>query len=295
VFLEVRGGPIAFRRAVLSPGDRVRVGRTSLSDFAIADDEQLSQIHWQLSWDGTTCEARDMDGAGGILVGGEQKERAILHRSGAWIRAGRTDFSVFFEDVGEAVPTALGAGRAQEIESAFAFLREVAERGALFAVLDAARTERIVPLLHTAADEFDSLYQGIQAQTMADGAPYLVRFAKESRLLRRLVFEGWGQSWGSYLESRAPLRELRSHFRRLLMVTRESNGQPMYFRFYDPRVLRTFLPTCALRQKEQIFGEVEAFLVAGRDSELVRFAAHEAPAVLTSPQAPMSAGLELDA
>jgi hypothetical protein len=295
VFLEVRGGSMAFRRVVLSPGDRVRVGRTSLADFVIAGDEHLSQLHWELSWDGAVCEVRDLGGAGGMLVGGEPKPHAVLRRSGVWIRAGRTDFSVYFEDVEEAAPTALGAGKAQVVESAFAFLREVAERGALFAVLDAARTDRIVPLLHTATDEFDSLYQGIQAQTMADGAPYLVRFAKESRLLRRLAFEGWGQSWGSYLESRAPLQELRGHFRRLLMATRESNGQPMYFRFYDPRVLRTFLLTCALRQKAQIFGEIEAFLVAGRDGELVRLTAHDAPAVLTSPPAPTSAGLELDA
>ncbi len=269
VFLEVRGGPMAFRRTVLSPGDCVRVGRTSFSDFVIADDDQLSRIHWQLSWDGATCEARDLGRAGGILVGGERKERAVLHRSGAWIRAGRTDFSVYFEDVGEA-PVPLGAGRAQMAESVFALLREVAERGALFTVLDAARTERIVPLLHTAADEFVSLYQGIQAQTMADGAPYLVRFAKESRLLRRLVFEGWGQSWGSYMESAAPLGELRNHFRRILMVTRDSDEQPMYFRFYDPRVLRTFLPMATARQVDRTFGPVARFIAESTGGAGVR-------------------------
>jgi hypothetical protein len=268
---------MAFHRVVLSPGDRVRVGRTSRSDFAVDCDEMLSQRHWELSWDGATCEARALGRAGGMLVDGEPVAHAVLRHSGAWIRAGKTDFSVFFEDVGEAEPAALGAGGAQAAARAFAFLRQVADRGALFAVLDAARTERIVPLLHTAADEFDSLYQGIQAQTMATGAPYLVRFARESRLLRRLVFEGWGRSWGSYLESRAKLEDLRSHFRRILMVTHGSDGRPMYFRFYDPRVLRTFLPIATARQVDEVFGPVDRFFTEEKGGEGVRSFGRPAP------------------
>ena len=69
----------------------------------------------------------------------------------------------------------------------------------------------------------------------------------------------------------------------------------MYFRFYDPQMLRLFLPTCGLRQREQIFGEIEVFLVAGRDGELLRLTAHEAPVFLTSARAPAPAGPELDA
>lgn len=268
---------MAFRRVVLAPGDRVRVGRTSLADFVVDCDERLSQRHWELSWDGVTCQARDLGGAGGMLVDGETTAHAVLRGSGAWIRAGKTDFSVFFEDVGEVAPAALGDGKAQAAASAFAFLRQVAERGALFAVLDAARTERIVPLLHTAADEFDSLYQGIQAQTMAGGAPYLVRFARESRLLRRLVFEGWGRSWGSYLESSATLGELRSHFRRILMVTHGSDQRSMYFRFYDPRVLRTFLPIATVRQVYEVFGPVERFFTEEKGGEGVRSFGRPAP------------------
>jgi hypothetical protein len=251
---------MAFRRAVLSPGDRIRVGRTSLADFVVASDEQLLEVHWELSWDGTTCEAWNLGGAGRLLVGGERKEHAGV-RSGAWIRAGRTDFSVFFEDMVEVSPVGPGdgSGMGGAAQRAFDVLREVAGRGRLFAVLDAASSERVVPLLQRAADEHDSLYQGLLADSAEDVAPYLVRFEKESRLLRRLVLEGWGQSWGSYLESAAKLEELRGHFRRLLMVTRERDGEPMYFRFYDPRVLRAFLPCARVRQVEQVFGPVERF------------------------------------
>lgn len=275
VFLEVRGGPMGFRRATLAPGDRVRVGRTSLSDFVVGADEQLSQVHFEITWDGVTCEVRDVGGAGGISVGGETKGSAAV-RSGAWIRAGRTDFTVFFEDMGEvAADAAVTPGAAQALSQ----LSEAARRRGLYAVLDAAKSERIVPLLHAAADEWDSLYEGLRAETMADGAPYLVALRPESRLLRRLVLEGWGQSWGTYLESPAKLAELRAHFRRILVVTREKDALPMYFRFYDPRVLRGFLPIATARQVEVIFGPVERFFTEAPGGEL-RVFGRSSPGVL---------------
>jgi hypothetical protein len=151
-------------------------------------------------------------------------------------------------------------------------LGEIAGRGRLFALLDAARTDRVLKILQTSADDYSSLYEGVQAEAMADGAPYLVRLERGSRLLPRLLNMGWGESWGIYVESASPLRELRSHFRRLLFVAREQDGQPMYFRFYDPRVLRAFLPIATPRQVEALFGPIERFLVEAEDpGDFIRF------------------------
>jgi hypothetical protein len=45
----------------------------------------------------------------------------------------------------------------------------------------------------------------------------------------------------------------------------------MYFRFYDPRVLRLFLPACTARQRSELTGtEIERFLVEGLEAEPVR-------------------------
>lgn len=280
VFLEVRGGPMTFRRAVLSRGDRVKVGRTSLSDFAVAGDEHLSQVHFEISWDGQVCEVKDLGGAGGLLVGGEVKQSAVV-RSGTWLRAGRTDFSVFFEDTKDEPPPLAGVA---EAERAFSFLAEIASRNRLFAVLDAAREERVVPFLRTAVDEYDSLYEGLRAETMEDAAPYIVHFGEDSRLLRRLVLTGWGSSWGTYMESPEPLRELRAHFRRILVVTREKDALPMYFRFYDPRVLRGFLPIATTRQIEVVFGPVERFFTEAPGGELRAFSRRAAGVLEASGQ-----------
>ena len=53
------------------------------------------------------------------------------------------------------------------------------------------------------------------------------------------------------------------------MVNSEETGEEVYFRFYDPRVLRVFLPTCSVRQKAELFGEIRSFLLEGPASELL--------------------------
>lgn len=263
VVLEVRRGPPGACRAVIAPGQRLRVGRTSFADLRIPDDDMLSREHWEIAWDGSVCEVRDLGGLGGILVGGEPRERAAV-RSGAWIRAGRTDFSVYFEDDRAAAPAPERAG---QVEYALSYFRPIAAGGGLFAVLDAAKKDGLLRLLRTSIDPFVSLYDGLRSETEEDGAPYLVRFERQSRLLPRLLGEGWGQSWGIFLESDAPLGEARAHLRRLLVVTREADRRPMYFRFYDPRVLRAFLPIVTPRQKSGFFGPVRRYFAEGPEGD----------------------------
>ena len=55
-------------------------------------------------------------------------------------------------------------------------------------------------------------------EALADVAPYLVRFRKDSGLLSRLVEEGWGRSWGVFFTSSQSMKNVRRHFRRFLLV-----------------------------------------------------------------------------
>ncbi|HRO43103.1 MAG TPA: DUF4123 domain-containing protein, partial [Flavipsychrobacter sp.] len=60
--------------------------------------------------------------------------------------------------------------------------------------------------------------------------------------------------------------ELHKHFRKFLLVKTEDE-QELYFRFYDPRVLRIFLPTCDQGQIREFFGAVDYFLMEDEDPE----------------------------
>ncbi len=141
----------------------------------------------------------------------------------------------------------------------------------LFAVLDAARSPRILKLLQGAKPEYESLYEGPEGEELAEVAPYLVSLPRDSELLERLVLGGWGESWGCFLTSPQPFTETRRHLRKFLLVQDERTGRQLYFRFYDPRVLRAFLPTCTAEQRAGFFGPLGSFLVEGARGELLRF------------------------
>jgi hypothetical protein len=130
----------------------------------------------------------------------------------------------------------------------------------LFALLDAARDPMILKLLLESKEEYQSLYQGAQGEKLVNFAPYLVRLPQQSPLLEKLVVNGWGKSWGVFLTCDKSLQEVRSHFRHFLMVKTEA-GKDLYFRFYDPRVLGAFLPSCTSDEIKKFFGPVRSFLL----------------------------------
>jgi hypothetical protein len=136
----------------------------------------------------------------------------------------------------------------------------------VYAILDAARNDRIFPALVNSNLESRCLYLGNIPSALAEAAPYLVRFQRDSSFLGWLVEEGWADSWGIFFASPAIFKELQPHFRKFTMA-RDEEGNKFYFRFYDPRVLRVYLPTCNAFELKMIFGPVKYFMVENEAGE----------------------------
>jgi hypothetical protein len=47
----------------------------------------------------------------------------------------------------------------------------------------------------------------------------------------------------------------------------DENDEELYFRFYDPRVLRMFIPTCDRAQLSEFFGEIDYFITQDEDPD----------------------------
>lgn len=141
----------------------------------------------------------------------------------------------------------------------------------LLALVDAARDVEILRVLLESKEECESLFEGAEGGMLAHFAPYLVRLSPQSPLLETLVREGWGKGWCVFLTSDKSFEELHRHFRHFLTVKTEEGGE-LYFRFYDPRVLRVFLPTCAPGEVDEFFGPVKYYLMEEETPEvLLRF------------------------
>ena len=133
----------------------------------------------------------------------------------------------------------------------------------LYAILDACDApsvpERLRGLPETKAR---SLFKGSVNESLSGIAPYLVEVTPET--LMWISTELWREPWGIFavprVESAGDLGALWSHFRKLLMV--QSDGQWLYFRFYDPRVLPNFLHSCGPEQAAGVFGPCSMLGVA---------------------------------
>ena len=133
-----------------------------------------------------------------------------------------------------------------------------------FILLDAARMNEAMEKAKELNPSHESLYKANEDELLQSVAPYLFRFQNQGEFNNYFLENGWGDSWGIVLSSKASFEELHKHFRRFLMVKTE-DGVELYFRFYDPRVLRIFLPTCDIKQLEEFFGPVQFFLVEDED------------------------------
>lgn len=113
-----------------------------------------------------------------------------------------------------------------------------------------------------------SLYKGTAEEDLAGIAPYLFTIKHDTPFADWYLTQGWGKSWGLLVNVTASFEDVYKHFRRFLMVKTE-DGQQLYFRFYDPRVLRIFLPTCDKEQLKDLFGPVKSFIMEDADPAFV--------------------------
>src|SRR5947207_14221108 len=136
----------------------------------------------------------------------------------------------------------------------------------VFAVLDGASVPDLVKSLYEHEPEYCCLYRGVLAPDIATVAPYLVRLEPQDKFSEWLLAEGWGLHWGIFLHSVTVLRALRDHFREFHTVELPDQ-RIVLFRYYDPRVLRTFLPVCNAAELTTFFGPVQSFVVEGDTPE----------------------------
>ncbi|MEO8770640.1 MAG: DUF4123 domain-containing protein [Ferruginibacter sp.] len=134
-----------------------------------------------------------------------------------------------------------------------------------YLLLDAAR---ILEQLETAQElqpAFICLYTGDSAKLLLSVAPYLFNYQKDSAFEKWYAQKCWGNSAGFFVETVVTMEELHKHFRKFLLVKTEQ-GKELYFRFYDPRVLRVFLPTCDTAQLKDFFGPIKHLICEDEDT-----------------------------
>jgi len=134
----------------------------------------------------------------------------------------------------------------------------------LYGVVDAAQDVELAfeaKCLYN--QEIRTLFEGDVAPALADVAPYVVPIDPESEYLRNWTTRS-GSHAGILLGAPLDLDSIHAHLRKIFIV-QDEEGQEFFFRYYDPRVLRSYLPSCTPEELAEFFGPIR-FLVADAEA-----------------------------
>ena len=139
-----------------------------------------------------------------------------------------------------------------------------------YAVLDGASVPHLPNHLHEMGARHSCLYRGELSDEMTHVALYMILLERDSVFCNWLFAECWGKHWGIFAQSPLSPGRMRRQLRTILTVD-DDLGNPMLFRYYDPRVLVPFLVTCTIDELNFIFGQIKYFFAESFDkSEICR-------------------------
>jgi hypothetical protein len=226
VIVEIVTGPAAGRKFDVPDGASVSFGRTEKSRFAIPDDAHLSGAHFSIECRGGKCKLRDLSSTNGTFVGGVKVAEAEIGPEEVFA-AGSSTFRLRRGAAEEWI--GFGPRHKTILSILYGYGQPV------FAVLDAAREDRLPAFLQAYGADHAPLSEGDSAGQLKEGAPYVVLLPKTSPLLKLLMNEGWGKGWGVFFNSAAPFADVRKHrsdrrwavpLLRLLRSTRPARSFP---------------------------------------------------------------------
>ena len=259
--LEIRTGDDAGRRYPVGPGPGVRVGRQAGCDIRLAADPHVSADHFRIDCDDQGSRLTDLGSRYGTHVNGTPVT-AVGLANGDEIRAGQTVFAVILTGgPAPADPPTLAAGPAADPGQA--------------ADVPAAWAGGITAYLGRLPDPLYGLLDPVAAASVANraavewlaGGAGLVRLPVGSPVLAALA-AGWGRGWGVYLTSPRPAEAVRAHLQSRTVV-KLPDGRRLPFRLYDPKVLRTHLPTLTAAEVAAFVGPVSRFVVEAAEPGVV--------------------------
>lgn len=147
--------------------------------------------------------------------------------------------------------------------------------GHLYALVDAAGNDQVLQRLAATEANYQSLFQGSDKERLFSVGAFLVACDQDFALLQWLTTEAWGNGSVVFLTSSAYWDQLFQHLQRSLTAVTHDDRE-VYFRYYDPRVLRDYLPLCPPATAQRFLGPVTRMLAESEQGDaLISFAVQD--------------------
>jgi hypothetical protein len=264
--LRILRGTLAGKEFPLSEAPVV-VGRGTECTISVPDSG-LSRAHFEISYSDQVFRLTDLGSRNGLTVNRKTVQSAVL-RPGDEILAGQTAFRVegppapLFQAATPTLSPEAPASAEGTLLAEIAAAVRCEPPSRLYALIDGAQAFELAFTAHLMGHDLYTIFSGDLADTVAHVGPCLVALGDPSAFLMKWV-DRLGSHAGVLLETSADLSALYAHLR-AIFVASDEEGQEYFFRFYDPRVLRVFLPTCHEDELKEFFGPIRRWIAEDAD------------------------------
>lgn len=151
----------------------------------------------------------------------------------------------------------------RSVPAIYNLLKDVTETSDyLYMFIDAAHDSRIYPALcasiHTRCCLFSEEHISEKIKSVS---PFLVKIKRLDDFVSWCIREGAHRNWMVFFASnQVHVSELRLHFKRYSFA-KTPEGKRYFFRYYDARVLPTFIASSADRERQEFFRPCRAFWI----------------------------------
>lgn len=137
-----------------------------------------------------------------------------------------------------------------------------------YLVLDGVALESVILAARRMNPDSHTLYEHLVESEFVELSPHLFTYHSQSRFAQLWLAAGRTHGYGFRVISKASPAQLVAHLQRFLLadITDANGTTQLYFRFFDPRVLNTLLPTLHPEQLRDFFGPIDAFVVESDDN-----------------------------
>ena len=110
----------------------------------------------------------------------------------------------------------------------------------------------------------ESLFKGTKDEVIMDVSPWLLQI--DDQLSENLSKEtDFSMQFTLQVEAAGDIHRVATHLRKFIYQT--IDGREYFFRFYDARVFKKYLPTCDKDQILDFFGPIDSFLIEEEAAE----------------------------
>jgi uncharacterized protein DUF4123 len=154
-------------------------------------------------------------------------------------------------------------------ETSMEFLLSMIPHKSLFAIIDACDNSGVLAQMNELGENAAlSLFENTPHRAYWAIAPYLIEVTPH--LLDWLLKTDLGMRWGIFVVAPLALKELSQHLSALQFVLLPDKKK-WFFRYYDPEILETFLPTCNTEELRSFFGPVRAYITKSQTGTFTLF------------------------